>query len=112
MHVTPDPGTPAIDVVVTREDCLLDNFRNITEERRFELETKKRKLLSNQKNITLAPGDDDMSFLVATESSEAIYHHVTSEGECDVCSFHSICQVGNVADVWVVRNLTNIFTMR
>ena len=76
MNVTPDPETSAIDVVVT-QDSLLDDFRNIIEERRFELETKTRELLSNQKNITLAPGDDDTSFLVASESRKAIYHHDT-----------------------------------
>ena len=77
MDVTTEPDTPAIDLGVTQEDSLLDDFRNITEEKRFDLMTKTRKLLSSKKNITPAPGDDDMSFLVASESRKATYHHVT-----------------------------------
>ena len=66
-----------------------DAFLNIEEDRRFTLEAQVRRLVDNPKYITAAPGDDDMSFLVASESSKALYHHVsinlkTGQIACDV----------------------------
>ena len=59
------------------EESFLGSFQNIPEGQRFLLEAKVNRILSNKKYITPAPGDDDMTFLVASESGKSVFHHVT-----------------------------------
>ena len=78
----------------------LDAFLNIKEDKRFALEAQVNRLVNKPKYITAAPGDDDMSFLVASESSTSLYHHVninlkTGQIACDVkkCLSHKTTKI-------------------
>ena len=70
-------NSPAVEVVPSQNESLLDSFLNIEQGRSLELETRARRLLSNPKFITWAPGLDETSFLVASESRTSVHHHVT-----------------------------------
>ena len=67
----------------------LDFFTNIDDDKRFDLETKVKRLMKNAKSITAAPGDDDTCFLVSSESSKTLFHRIninlkTGQVACDV----------------------------